>query len=126
MNSYERKLKVEAKHLDDLKHVNNVVYLQWVQETAGMHWFKRAGRDTGVFWVVRKHEIEYFKPAFKNDELRLITWVEEMRGLSSMRRVEIRRGEDLICSCLSNWIMLDAETMRPKRIPDELAKLFLE
>jgi acyl-CoA thioester hydrolase len=95
-----------------------------VQEVAAKHWFKKAGKNRDVLWVVRKHEIEYFHPSYKGDVLSLSTWVEKMEGLSSFRRVEIRKGESLICRCLSNWIMLDAKTMRPKRIPAEISTLF--
>ncbi len=125
MEKHSLTITVEEADLDDLNHVNNVVYLRWVQEVAGKHWFKKAGKDLSVLWVVRKHEIEYFQPAFKGDVLSLSTWVEKMEGLSSFRRVEIRKGESLICRCLSNWIMLDAKTMRPKRIPAEISTLFI-
>lgn len=124
MEKHQLAILVKREHLDDLQHVNNVVYLQWVQDIAASHWFAKAGRDSGVFWVVRKHEIEYLSPAFENDELQLITWVEKMEGLSSFRRVEIKRDNELICRCLSQWIMLDAKTMRPKRIPENWINLF--
>ncbi|WP_421753568.1 acyl-CoA thioesterase [Croceimicrobium sp.] len=116
---------VEAKDLDDLNHVNNVVYLQWVQDVASSHWFSKAGKDSGVIWVVRKHEIEYLAPALEADTLKLRTWVESMEGLSSLRKVEILRGDELICRCTSQWIMLDAKSFRPRRIPKELADLFI-
>jgi len=117
---------VEAKDLDDLNHVNNVVYLQWVQDVASSHWFSSAGKNTGVIWVVRKHEIEYLAPALLGDELTLKTWVESMEGLTSLRKVEILRGTELICRCTSQWIMLDAKSFRPRRISPELAALFIE
>lgn len=124
MEKHQLNIEVKKEHLDELRHVNNVVYLQWVQDVAASHWFEKAGKDSGVFWVVRKHEIEYLSQAFENDELTLITWVEKMAGLSSYRRVEIKRGNELICRCLSQWIMLDAQTMRPKRIPENWINMF--
>ncbi len=125
MNVFELELEVKGKHLDDLEHVNNVVYLQWVQDVAAEHWFSKAGKDSGVFWVARKHEIEYLRPAYKGDSLILRTWVEKMEGLISLRKVEIMREGELICICNSHWVMLDAQTMKPKRIKPELANLFL-
>lgn len=123
-SEFIHQLEVSEADLDDLKHVNNVVYLQWVQRVAGMHWFSKAGRNHGVLWVVRKHEIEYFKPAFLGDLLQLKTWVESMEGIVSLRKVAVYRGETLICSCTSHWVMLDEKTLRPRRIPDVIAQLF--
>lgn len=121
---FHEHLVVEPSHLDDLNHVNNVIYLQWVQEIAGKHWFSKAGKNSGVLWVVRKHEIEYFKPAVLGDRLKLSTWVESMEGLVSLRKVTIYRNDELLCTCTTNWVMLDAHSLRPKRIPPEIAKLF--
>ena len=125
MEEYYLERTVSEADLDDLNHVNNIVYLRWVQEVAGAHWFAKAGKNTGYLWVVRKHEIEYFAPAVWGDKITLCTWVERMEGLSSFRRVEIRKGEKILCSCLTNWIMLDGKTKRPKQIPDQIAKLFI-
>lgn len=124
MKKYQNTILVKPQHLDDLNHVNNVVYLQWVQDIAGEHWFSAAGKEREVLWVVRKHEIEYFNAAQLGEELVLSTWVESMRGLISKRLVEIHRGEELICRCTSDWVMLDANSKRPKRIPAEIASLF--
>jgi acyl-CoA thioester hydrolase len=124
VKEYELNIKVEAVHLDGLKHVNNVVYLQWVQEVASKHWYSLAPEGLDVHWVVRKHSIEYFKPALEGDVLRLRTWVQKMEGISSLRRVEIYRGPVLLVSCATEWIMLDAQSGRPKRISAELSKLF--
>lgn len=122
--SFVDHIEVLSEHLDDLKHVNNVVYLQWVQDIAGKHWFSKAGKDSGVLWVVRKHEIEYLKAALLGDQLRIETWVESMQGLTSLRKVAIYRGEELLCSCTSHWVMLDGKSLRPRRIPAEIAALF--
>lgn len=118
MVQFELQVKVTQEHIDDLSHVNNIVYLQWAQDVAGKHWFSVAGRNSGYIWVVRKHEIEYFKPAFAEDELTLRTWVERMEGYRSVRRVDILRGDVVLCSCKTNWIALDALTGRPKRIKE--------
>lgn len=124
MEKYAHRIMVKKEHLDDLKHVNNVVYLQWVQDIAAEHWFSKAGKESGVLWVVRKHNIEYFNAAHLNDDLDVYTWVISMSGLISKRKVAFYRGEDLICECVSDWVMLDAQSFKPKRIPKELADLF--
>lgn len=124
MVQFELSVEVEEKHIDALSHVNNIVYLQWVQEVAGAHWFSVAGKNSGYIWVVRKHEIEYFKPAFKGDILSLRTWVEKMEGFRSIRRVDILRGEEILCSCTTNWIALDSDNLRPKRIEEPFQTAF--
>ncbi|MCR9154079.1 MAG: thioesterase [Bacteroidetes bacterium] len=124
MEKYQHRIKVQQEHLDDLKHVNNVIYLQWVQDIAAKHWFARAGKESGVIWVVRKHSIEYFNAAHLNDDLDVQTWVISMSGLISKRKVVFYREESLICECVSDWVMLDAQSFKPKRIPEELAALF--
>jgi len=125
MKKHQAFIEVLQEHLDDLEHVNNVVYLQWVQNIAAEHWFALASDVEDLKWVVRKHEIEYFAPAFLHDHLMLETWVEGMEGISSFRRVRILKGDQVVCSCLSQWIMLDAKSMRPKRITSEIAGLFV-
>lgn len=124
MEQFELQIRVKREHIDDLSHVNNVVYLQWVQEVAGAHWFSVAGKNSGYIWVVRKHEIEYFKPAFKDDLLTLKTWVEQMEAYRSIRRVDVWRDSELICSCKTNWIALDADDGKPKRIGASYQNLF--
>ena len=66
MESYTKTITVLPEHLDDLNHVNNVVYLQWVQDIAKEHWVSKTTDEMNAtyFWVVVKHELEYKKPAF--------------------------------------------------------------
>ena len=124
MTRFEKKQQVLAEHIDSLGHVNNVVYLQWVQDVAGAHWFDVAGDEHGIIWVARKHEIEYFKPAFKDEILTLTTWVENMDGFRSIRRVDIIRDASILCSCTTHWISLNRESGRPQKISQELKELF--
>lgn len=128
MIPYEIEINVQDKDLDDLRHVNNVVYVKWIQEVAAAHWQHTAPPEQrqSVVWVVHRHEIDYLKAALANDVLRGITWVESMDGLTSMRRVQIKRGNTLLVNALTRWVMLDAHTHKPKRIEPDLARLFVE
>ncbi len=124
---YSFSLTVKPEHIDDLQHVNNVVYLQWVQDIAGQHWFSKnelLPLDKLV-WVAREHRIEYLAPALLGEKLVLSTFVEKMQGVSSTRIVEIRKAGKIICKCTSQWILVDQQNMRPRRIPSEITDLFI-
>lgn len=114
-------------HLDELRHVNNVVYLQWVQDIAKAHWFSLAAKPFTEqhFWVVVKHELEYRKQAFLDDEILATTYVESFKGPFSIRCVEFKKGDDLLVKTRSNWCLIDAATQKPKRVPEEVVGMFL-
>ncbi|MTI40668.1 acyl-CoA thioesterase [Fulvivirga lutimaris] len=109
-------------------HVNNVVYLRYVQETAEAHWksFAPTELQKEVVWVVLRHEIDYHKPAFEADLLECETWVEEANGVKMPRNVVIMnaKGEQLI-SARTIWCALDGKTFRPKRIEHSLYEQFI-
>lgn len=127
MQSYSKTITVLPDHIDNHNHVNNVVYLQWVQDIAKEHWFSRTTDEinTTYFWVVVKHELKYRKPAFLGEELTIITYVEELKGALSVRCVDFKRGDELIVSTRSQWCLIGRKDQKPKRIPKEFSELFL-
>ena len=121
-------LQVKKEHLDALDHVNNVQYLQWVQEIAGAHWetlIKDKEADYGI-WVVRSHTIDYKHPAKQNDWLTLKTHVTLTEGYLSQRIVEIyfKDTRTLVAQCTTQWCYLDPKTQKILRIPQEINILF--
>lgn len=112
--------------LDDMQHVNNVVYLQFLQEVATTHWNALAPQDIRdqVKWVVRKHEIEYFYPARLHDRIELVTWVSSAAGVSSERCYEIRLEGKTIVKARTLWIAVDPVTQKPLRISEAVKQLF--
>jgi acyl-CoA thioester hydrolase len=125
---YTTQITVEPAHLDELRHVNNVVYFEFLQQAAISHWYKVAPQKVveKIRWVVRKHEIEYFKPAYERDLLTVTTWIEEFTSVTSVRRYEISRGEEIIVKASTLWVALDAQKMKPIRLPTEVAESFFE
>ena len=95
MTSFEQTLTVTSDHLDELKHVNNVQYLQWVQDIAGAHWKYLIQNKPAEFglWVVRSHHIEYKRQAKLGDTLRVVTHVVTAEGFQSERRVRFYLGD---------------------------------
>lgn len=123
---YQHTIKVSAEDIDDLNHVNNIVYLRYVQDIAGKHWHSAVTHQeaTEILWVVRRHEIDYLKPAFLGDDLIIKTWVDNFTGVTSDRHCEISRGEEILARSRTIWVAVDSQTMRPKRISSEIAEKF--
>lgn len=121
-NVYQIDRKVENSHIDNLGHVNNVVYLQWVQDIANMHWNAlKEGFDTSEFvWVVLRHEIDYSGQALLNDELIVKTWVGQTEGIKSVRHVQIEKMGKPIVKVKTVWCLVDSKSMRPKRITGDI------
>lgn len=117
---------VAADDIDELGHVNNVAYLRWIQDIAVAHWFDAAAEEMRAMysWVVVRHEIDYKKPAFENEEITATTWIGEWTAVTCERFTEIRRGEDLLVKGRTVWCMLDRETKKPVRISSELINRF--
>lgn len=127
---YSFEIKVPESSIDELGHVNNVVYLEWVQLASQKHWESRVSKDIREKgkWVVLNHFIAYKSAAFKDDVLVVKTWVESMDGVKSKRHVSISKKVDaqLVVKAETLWCYIDAQTHRPKRISPALSRLFLE
>ena len=125
---FEFTLEVLPEHLDELQHVNNVVYVQFMQEVADKHWthFVPKELNDGVIWVVRRHEIDYLNQALLGDELLVRTWTGEHSTVTWDRHYEIIRLSDQknIITAKSIWVLLDKTTGRPKRIDGAVLDLF--
>ena len=124
---FEHCFRVSAEDIDRLGHVNNVVF-RYAQDAAVAHWYAvvdQEHRDSMV-WVVRRHEIDYLKPALENDDLVARTWVGAPSGATLERFIEIRRSRDgeTLASVRSVWVALDAKTLRPRRVSDQLRSFF--
>lgn len=126
-NGFITKRIVQKSEIDELNHVNNVVYLQWVQDIAGEHWkvLSKDLKENNFVWVVIRHEIDYRQQAVLNDELTLKTWVGETSGFKSIRNVEIYRGETLLAKAKTTWCLLDAKTFKPIRISENIINVLL-
>lgn len=118
---------VVREDLDELSHVNNVVYLRWVQEIATAHWTAIAPDESlrTVAWVARRHEIDYLSAAVEGDELVLRTWVGRAEGLTFERFTEVLGpGGRPVVRARTLWVPVDRATGRPKRVGDEVRSLF--
>ena len=121
-------IKVQPEDIDGLGHVNNVVYLRWMQQAASAHWERVASPEVKaqVGWVVIRHEIDYKAPAFVGEQLVARTWVGEASAATWERFSEIRRPSDakLLVRCRSVYVALDPATGRPRRVDAALQAPF--
>jgi acyl-CoA thioester hydrolase len=128
MQHYKETFKVVEEDLDDLNHVNNIRYIEWVQEISKNHWLKVVDEATRneMVWVVKNHNITYAKPAKLDDPIVVNTHIKSTRGPLSTRVVEIRNNKtgQLLVNAITEWCLLDAKTFRPKRVPESVQNLF--
>ena len=128
MQTYGEVFTVVLEDLDELDHVNNVRYVEWIQEISKKHWTRATTskvRDE-VVWVVKNHNISYHRSAKLGDVLQINTYIEDTKGPLSIRIVEIKDNNtnNLIVKACTEWCLLDARTLRPKRVPESIQKLF--
>jgi acyl-CoA thioester hydrolase len=125
---YELVLQVLPEDIDQLNHVNNVVYLRWVQEAAIAHWTAKASPEAQatLFWVVVRHEIDYKRPALPGDGIIARTWVGPAGPRSFERNTEILRAGDraLLARARTLWCPMDRRTGRPAAVSDEVRAAF--
>ena len=122
MSVFETNYTVVTSNIDELNHVNNVVYLQWIQDIANLHWNElKEGVDTAAYvWVVIRHEIDYLNQALLGDTLLTKTWVGKTAGLKSIRHVEFYRNNKLLVKAQTTFCLLHAKSFKPTRITDEI------
>ncbi len=113
-------IAVATDDIDALGHVNNVVYVRWMQEAATAHWesVTSAAERAAVTWVVTRHEVDYKTPAFAGERLHVVTWVGDVTGAVWERFIEVRRDADgrVLARGRSCYAALDPVTGRPRRI----------
>ena len=131
-NIYSKTFIIPANAIDENGHVNNVAYVQWMQDIAVEHYESIDGTRpmqlSGATWVVREHRIEYLLPAFVGEEIEIKTWVENIRRVRSLRKYEFIRSADgkMLVKGETDWVFVDAKTGMPRAIPDDVSKVFSE
>jgi len=129
-HAFQHTFVVEASDIDQLGHANNVAYVRWVQDVAAAHWHALYPPGPDMLpqvWVVQEHQIRYLRSAYAGDELRALTWVADVKGASSKRCTRIERVADgqLLCAAETQWVLLDAGSGRPVRVPGDVAARLL-
>ena len=126
-NPFTLTITVSSEDIDTLQHVNNLVYVKWMDKIATTHW-NFLTKDTPLpqyIWVVMRHEIDYLKQATLGDEIVVKTWVGETKGITSVRFMEFYKNDDLLVKAKTVWAMLNAETFKPARIREDVLSVLL-
>ena len=129
MTPFEKRITATPDDIDELGHVNNAVWVQWIQDVAVSHWYAIAPADyvDRYIWVVTRHEIDYLRAVLPGETVTGRTWVPDApRGARFDRHMEFT-GEDgkLRVKAKTTWAIIDKATGRPLRVPPEVAAPFL-
>lgn len=116
--------RVEWRDLDPENHVNNAVYLAYLEDcgfqvAAAYGWTVERMRAAGFAILARRHRIQYRQPAMMGDELEIATWVSHMKPASAIRHYTVTRAADraLIARSHSLYAWVNVQSGRPARIP---------
>jgi len=125
--AFRHPIAIEPGDIDHMGHVNNAVYLKWVQEAVIDYWRSVAPPDAvaGYLWVALKHEITFLKPTFLQDNVVAEVIAEKVEGARAFFSTVLRRGEDVLSEIKSSWCCLDVSTQRPARLAREVVGRFL-
>ncbi len=113
--------------IDHMGHVNNSVYLKWVQDAVVRYWESLAPPDAVArhLWVALSHEIQYRRPAFLDDVVVADVIADKVEGAKAFFTTVITRGEEIVAEIRSSWCCLDAVSKRPARLAKDIAARFL-
>ncbi|WP_310599639.1 acyl-CoA thioesterase [Desulfobulbus sp.] len=120
-------LVVPATAIDLNGHVNNVQYVQWMQDAAMTHsaelgWPQERFAASGRTWIIRSHAIEYQHSAYLGETIAILTWVADFRKFRSLRKYKFIRPSDevVLASAETLFIFCDLPTGKPVTIPPEV------
>lgn len=119
---------VSASEIDELGHVNNAVYVGWVQDAAVEHWEFAANNmlKEKFIWMCSRHEIDYRAQLFLGDEVIVRTWLGGSKGARFERYVEFGKVglSGCVASVKTTWILVNRASGKPIRVPDEILNAF--
>ena len=124
---FRHSITIAPVDIDHMGHVNNSVYLRWVQDAVVEYWEKLAPADAVAkhLWVALQHQISYRKPTFLSDTVVAEVVAEHVRGARAFFNTVVTRGEEVLVEVKSCWCCLDAATKRPVRLKQDIADRFL-
>jgi acyl-CoA thioester hydrolase len=127
MATFRHPIEIEPADIDHMGHVNNAVYLKWVQEAVVDYWSSVAppAAVASHLWVALKHEITYLRPTFLQDNVVAEVIAEKVEGARAFFRTVLCRGDEVLSEIRSCWCCLDAASLRPARLARDIVARFL-
>ena len=117
--------------IDTNRHVNNVHYIQWMQDAALAHsaalgWPQERYMNIGQTWIIRSHSIEYLQPTYAGDAISIFTWITSMQKIRCLRKFKFFRPLDNItlATAATQFVFCDIETGKPLPIPREVQNAY--
>lgn len=129
MKPFSATITATPADIDELGHVNNAVWVRWIQDVAVAHWDAIAApkhRERYV-WVITRHEIDYRGNVAAGETVTAETWVEEPpRGARFDRHMRFLGADGRVrVAAKTTWAIIDRESGRILRVPAEVAAPFL-
>ena len=124
---FRHAISIAEQDIDHMGHVNNSVYLKWVQDAVVCYWQTIAPAEAVAkhLWVALKHEITYRRPTFLDDQVVAEVVAEKVQGARAFFTTIVRRGEDVLAEVKSSWCCLDSTTQRPTKLADDVISRFV-
>jgi acyl-CoA thioester hydrolase len=124
---FRHAVAIHPSDIDHMGHVNNSVYLRWVQDAVVDYWQSVAPKEAVArhLWVAMKHEITYLKPSFLQDVVVADVVAEKVEGARAFFTTVVKRGEEVVSEIRSCWCCLDATSLRPVRLARDIAARFV-
>jgi acyl-CoA thioester hydrolase len=130
MTPFRQTITAMPEDIDELGHVNNAVWVKWIQDVAVAHWMSLAPEadKQAYFWVITRHEIDYRGNVSEGETVIAETWVQEPpRGARFNRHMKFTGSDGKVrVEAVSTWAIIERETGRIARVPKHLAELFLD
>ena len=125
--AFHHPIGIHAEDIDHMGHVNNSVYLKWVQEAVVRYWERVAPPDAVArhLWIALSHEIKYRRPTLLDDRVVADVIADRVEGARAFFTTVIMRGEEVLAEVKSTWCCLDAASRKPARLAREIAARFL-
>ncbi|ENX38827.1 acyl-CoA thioesterase [Acinetobacter courvalinii] len=128
---FDLELRVQPEHIDVLGHVNNVMYIQWMQDVAAAH-IETLGLGLAQYlelkhaMVAVEHHVQYRKAALEGEHIILRTWLDDINALYSFRQYAFYRPKDQSVLFMGNtkWACIEIETGRPKRMSPSFTQAY--
>ncbi|MDD2944714.1 acyl-CoA thioesterase [Acinetobacter haemolyticus] len=128
---FDLEITVQAKDIDSLGHVNNVVYMHWMQDVATAH-IEALGLGLNEYMELKhamvavEHHVQYRKAAFEGEKIILRTWLDDINALYSFRQYVFYRPQDQSVLFMGNtkWACVEIATGRPKRMSPTFSQAY--
>jgi acyl-CoA thioester hydrolase len=126
---FEKQITATPDDIDELGHVNNAVWVRWIQDLATAHWYAVAppAHVDAYIWVVIRHEIDYLRAVLPGETVTGRTWVPDPpKGARFDRHIEFTGADGKVrVKAKTTWAIIDKATGKPLRVPPEVAAPFL-